>query len=80
MHSGSIATSPRLRLTLYALQGAGERGLTTLALCNVTGSMAAHSDVAALRANGISVACRYEGRAESGAKVYRYTIGGAEAA
>jgi hypothetical protein len=58
MHAGKIATSKRLQATLEAIKG-GWR--TTLDISHATGSMAVHSDIAALRAQGIRVDARYAG-------------------
>jgi hypothetical protein len=72
MHAADLSRSPRLRRTLDVLR-AHPDGLTTLALVQWTGSCAAHSDVAELRANGIKVACEYQGMRD-GRRIYRYRI------
>ena len=74
MNAATLSRSSRLQATLLALTRAGARGLTTHALADATGSMACHSDVSELRANGIAVTCVYEGRTHNGRKIYRYTI------
>jgi hypothetical protein len=71
MNAGSIQTSGRLRDTLAAIRD----WATTAEISAATGSMAVHSDIAALRANGISVRAErvpgYGGRC-----VYRYRAEG----
>ena len=80
MHHARIEKSPRLQKALDALLRAGAKGLTTLDLFMATGSMAVHSDVAELRANGYSVSCAMVGKNASGRRVYRYTLTGKSAA
>jgi hypothetical protein len=58
MNAGKLESSPRLRATLAALR-TGE--LSTLQISQRTFSVAVHSDVAALRANGIAISVRREG-------------------
>lgn len=53
MHAGKIETSNRLRATLQHLSDGAWH--TTLEINRATGSMAVHSDIAALRANNIRV-------------------------
>lgn len=72
MHAAVLSRSPRLRRTLDVLR-AHPDGLTTLALVQWTGSCAVHSDVAELRANGVNVACQYQGTRD-GRRIYRYRI------
>ena len=72
MHAARLDSSPRLKRTLAVLE-AHPDGCTTLELVLLTGSCAAHSDVAELRANGIPVECRYE-RTANGRRVYRYRV------
>lgn len=52
MNAGKIATSRRLQETLAALRDGPK---TSLQLHLITGSMAPHSDVAGVRANGIEI-------------------------
>lgn len=72
MHAARLSESPRLRRTLDVLR-AHPDGLTTMALVQWTGSCAVHSDVAELRANGVNVACQYQGMRD-GRRIYRYRI------
>ena len=69
MHAGKIATSSRLKATLAAITG-GLR--TTQGIADLTGSVAVHSDIAALRCAGIIVETQYIGRTETGRNVYAY--------
>ena len=73
MHAGRIEKSKRLQATLRALRRS-KRGLTTRQLARSTGSMAAHSDVAALRQNGFDVTCTCEGTTPYGGRIYRYRL------
>lgn len=76
MHAGGL-DSERVRRAYSALAKAQREGraLTTAQLDEASGGRNAHSDAAALRANGIPVLCRYVGRSESGAKIYEYELG-----
>lgn len=76
-HAARLSSSPRLRALLSALLKAGERGLTTREIFERTGSMATHSDVHELRANGYRISCSSEGRTGAGRRVFRYRIEGA---
>jgi hypothetical protein len=60
MHAGSIFTSRRLQDTLLVLAYPYTKDgyITTLAIHRITGSMAVHSDIAALRENGFPVESR----------------------
>jgi len=69
MHAGKIATSSRLKDTLAAIYG---RWQTTQEIADRTGSVAVHSDVAALRAGGLVVLSRFVRTTEAGRKVYAY--------
>ena len=61
MNAGSLKASDRLKATLRALEEGGE--LSTLQIAQRTFSVAVHSDIAALRANGIQIPPpRREGR------------------
>ncbi len=71
MHAGKIESSGRLKATIAALWG-GWR--TTLEISKATGSLAVHSDIAGLRANGVQIETRYAGRTEFGNKIYAYRI------
>jgi biotin operon repressor len=59
MHAGKLETSERLKLTLAALQG-GE--LSTREIAARTFSVAVHSDLAALKANGVEITKRQSGK------------------
>ena len=67
MHCGSLATSKRLQDTLAVLQD-GEWH-TTREIRLVTNSEAVHSDLAALRANGVDYECK-----PAGGKKYAYRL------
>jgi hypothetical protein len=41
-------------------------------LHTLTGSMAVHTDIAELRANGIAVACRQNGKTPNGRRIMEY--------
>jgi hypothetical protein len=69
MHAGKLTTSPRLRATLSAIN---ERWQTTREISQRTESMAVHSDIAALRANGIAIERKCIGRTENGNQVWAY--------
>ena len=56
MHAGNIQTSKRLKQTLACL--AGGRWKSTMEIALATESCAVHSDIAALRAQGVNVECR----------------------
>ena len=71
MHAGKVTTSRRLQATLRALRGGNWR--STRAIMRATGSVAVHSDLAALRANGRN----YEKRSvagNDGGRVYYYRL------
>ena len=72
MNAARLSGSPRLR-RLRDVLAAHPDGLTTLAIVQWTGSCAVHSDVAELRANGIGVACEYQGM-KGGRRIYRYRL------
>lgn len=74
MHAGHIFSSDRLYRTWVSLRQAGARGLTTRQLSRKTGSMAVHSDVQAIRANGYEVTCEYDHTTERGSRSYRYRL------
>lgn len=65
--------SERLASLVRALRGA-PRGLTTLELARVNGSMAVHSDIAELRHKGYVITCARDGKTEAGRALYRYTL------
>jgi len=72
MNAAKLSRSPRLQKTLEVLR-AHPDGCTTLELVLFTGSCAAHSDVAEIRANGIPVSCSYQ-RTANGRRVYLYRL------
>ena len=59
LHAGNIETSHRLQHTLHVLQFYGSRWASTLDIARRTQSCAVHSDMAALKANGIQYEQRY---------------------
>ena len=67
MHCGSLATSKRLQDTLAVLQDG--QWHTTREIRLVTNSEAVHSDLAALRRNGIDYECK-----PAGGKKYAYRL------
>ena len=67
MHCGSLATSKRLQDTLAVLQDG--QWHTTREIRLVTNSEAVHSDLAALRANGVDYECK-----PAGGKKYAYRL------
>lgn len=69
MHAGKLATSKRLQATLKIIKG---HWYTTRAISKLTGSMAVHSDIAALRAQGVSVESRYLGLSLDGNRTWAY--------
>jgi len=71
MNAGHIETSKRLQKTLFAL-GSGPK--TTKQLSKITGSCAVHSDMSALKSNGIAYHCCYVNRSKNGSKVYQYSL------
>lgn len=76
MHAANVEKSFRLRRMLAALQDARHYGATTYDLQVQTGSMAVHSDVAELRANGYLVSCDCEGTTQSGRRINRWRLVG----
>ncbi len=79
MNFAKLENSPRLQRALDALLRAGKNGLTTFDLFVATGSMAVHSDVSEIRANGYDISCAMVGKNASGRRVYRYTLEGKRA-
>ena len=61
MHSGLLSSSKRLQDTLKAMQPAGVWH-STRDIAVKTGSMAVHSDIAALKANGVHYVKRQKGK------------------
>jgi hypothetical protein len=60
MNAGNLATSKRLQDTLQVLSAGGM--WSTRAISTFTGSMAVHSDISALRANGIDIETQRDGK------------------
>ena len=73
MHAGKLATSKRMKATFKSLRR--RIWTTTREISRRTGSMAVHSDIAALRAQGINVQTKYIGMFENGARIWAYRIG-----
>lgn len=73
MHAAKLEKSTRLRRVKELLLTFPE-GLTTMEIATAAGSVAVHSDVAELRANGLGIECQYEGRTAEGRRVYRYVL------
>jgi hypothetical protein len=72
MHFADAKKSHRLRRTIKAL---GRSWRTTAQLQAETGSMAVHTDIAELRANGKDVLCRYDHTdKQTGSRIYRYRL------
>jgi hypothetical protein len=71
MHYGSIETSEQLKATLAVLQQGGIR--TTATIRRATRSQAVHSDIAALRKNGIGIQTHPLGL-RRGRRVYGYEL------
>ena len=72
MNAAKLERSERLRRTYYVLLSGPK---TTQELQELTGSMAVHSDVAELKANGIKVLpAKYIGKSSGGRKVYLYSL------
>lgn len=76
MHYGSIETSPRLQDTLAVLKQGGIR--TTATIRRATRSQAVHSDIAALRANGLQIVTHSLG-VKRGRRTYGYELIGRQA-
>ena len=74
MKAARLENSERLQTLLLALQ-MHPAGLTTMELIQRTGSVAPHSDVSELRANGVPVDARQERCTAKGRRVWRYRLG-----
>jgi hypothetical protein len=70
MNAGNIATSERLQQTLACLEGGS--WVSTKSIEAVTHTVAAHSDVAGLRANGFTVECKM--RSNGNGKIAHYRL------
>ena len=76
MHAGNINSSKRLKQTLACL--AGGRWKSTMEIALATESCAVHSDIAALRENGINIECRtMPGQGNAKRRQYRIVDSGA---
>ena len=71
MNAGSIYTSARLQATLAAIRGGWA---STREISVKTGSMAVHSDIAAIRANGLTVQRRSRPDTAAGCRVSEYRL------
>ena len=78
MNAADLSKSPRLQRAYNALRVAGSKGLTTLEIHLWTDGLAINSIVAELRQNirasGLDVECKYDGRSKDGGRVYRYRL------
>ena len=72
MHAGNLKTSTRLQRTLESIKDGFEH--TTMQIHKFTGSLCVHSDISALRVNGINVQSRPAGRTPEGNNVHAYWI------
>jgi len=74
MNVAKLENSKRLQAILTLLQSRGATGATTREISEVSGALNPATEVSALRHNGVSVDCAYQGRTETGSKVYRYWL------
>lgn len=74
MHVAKLENSKRLQAILDLLRERGPKGATTREISETTGALNPATEVSALRHNGFSVSCEYQGRTETGSKVYRYWL------
>jgi len=70
IHFAKLSSSPRLRLLLDVLTDGKQH--TTRDIFDRTGSMAVHTDISELRANGYTIVTDCQGRNEHGRTVYSY--------
>ena len=74
MHHGNLKTSSRLKLTRDVLINNGGSA-TGAQIREITDSLAVHSDIAALRANGIGILpAKQIGKTQKGAKIMLYQL------
>lgn len=73
MNHADLSKSQRLQAVARLLRDFPD-GLTTFELASAAGSVAIHSDVAELRANGLDIDCQYEGKTAHGRRIYRYSL------
>ena len=72
MNHGNLETSARLaRLNDY-LRDCGATGATTLEIMERANICAVSASISELRRNGKAIDCEYQGKSQSGGKVYRY--------
>lgn len=74
MHLTKIESSKRLQAILGLLMMRGETGATTQELHSVSGSLNPATEVSCIRAQGYKITARYQGRTESGAKIFNYRL------
>lgn len=74
MHVAKLENSKRLQAILSLLRERGEAGATTREISEFSGALNPATEVSALRHNGVGVACEYQGRTDTGAKVYKYWL------
>lgn len=74
MNFGKLETSELLQQTLAVLQHGGVK--TSLEIAQATASLAVHSDIAALRKNGLQIETRYLGKID-GRRRFGYLLRGA---
>ena len=74
MHAANLSKSERLS-RLHRLLVRADKPLTSLQIQRKTGSMAVHTDIAELRANGIPVGpARYESTTAEGRRIFSYAL------
>ena len=73
MHAGKVENSPPLQAVLAFLKLRGSSGATTWQILDEAKVANPATEVSALRHNGYSIGCKYEGK-HNGRKVYRYTL------
>lgn len=74
MHVAKLEKSKRLQAILSLLRERGPAGATTREISEFSGALNPATEVSALRHNGVSVSCEYQGRTDNGSKVYRYWV------
>lgn len=74
MHAAKLDDSPRLQRVLAFLRERGKAGATGAEFFIHAGAMNPGTTASELKANGHPCVCKYERTAESGARIYRYTL------
>lgn len=74
MNAGNIETSERLRKTYLILLYNGKKGLTTMEIQKHTKSQAVHSDISALRKNGLNIPPAEYVCLRNGRRIFRYWV------